>query len=261
MSPFDPYFTKLRKYLRALALQGRLIRELARAGAGRRGLPLRLGGGEGGGIVLREDTFVELGHPDAGSCSLLLWTESRAFLRDGAITLVGPDIPESAGESLPFGQVLLAGGEDLTTSFQAALERSQYVGDRIEGYMMRSVPERVWSRVSKQAAAGGFCFQTLGGALMALLRTEVPQVQAAEAVLVTSSAEDLAPLQAMAEQARKIARGIKAEQLVARADGELECTREDECPVCADKPVCDGIREILVLRKSEVGGKAATRDD
>ena len=225
-----------------------------RGDAPAQGLAFRVGGKASGGIVLREDTFVELGHPGAGSCSLLLWSDSPSLLSDGRITLVGPDIPEAAGGSLPFGQVLLVGGDDLTPALQAALERSQYVGDRIEGYMMRSVPQRVWSRVSKQAAASGFCFQTLGDALMALFKADVPQVLATEAAFVTSSAEDLAPLEAMAEQVQKIARGIKTDLLVARSDGALECRREDECPVCADKPVCDGIREMIVLRKPEPAG-------
>ena len=65
------------------------------------------------GIILRGDTFVELGNPEPGSCAFLLWTDNPSLVRDGKITLIGPDIQESPGASLPFAQVLMVGGTGL----------------------------------------------------------------------------------------------------------------------------------------------------
>ncbi|MHA1432155.1 MAG: hypothetical protein ACTSRV_17455 [Candidatus Freyarchaeota archaeon] len=66
-----------------------------------KGLPLG-----GRGIILREDTFVELGNPKSASAALVLWTENPELVRDGYITIVGPDIPEVEGY-LPFAQITL----------------------------------------------------------------------------------------------------------------------------------------------------------
>ncbi len=71
------------------------------------GLCVNVGPGANTGIILRDDTFVELGNPIAGSAAMVLWSDDSSLVVDGRITLVGPDVPESEGESLPFGQVLL----------------------------------------------------------------------------------------------------------------------------------------------------------
>ncbi len=76
----------------------------------KKGLPVSVGPKASSGIILRGDTFVELGNPDIGSSAFVLWTDKTTLIRDGSITLIGPDIPESAGASLPFGQVLMVGG-------------------------------------------------------------------------------------------------------------------------------------------------------
>ena len=52
----------------------------------------------------------------------------------------------------------------------------------------------MWSRVSKNAAEKGFCFETLGRALMAIFKSDMPKVQAVEILFVTSSKEDLEQL-------------------------------------------------------------------
>jgi len=215
------------------------------------GLPVRVGRKSCEGIILRGDTFVELGSPDQGSCAFLLWTDRPSLVRDGKITLIGPDIQESPGASLPFGQVLLLGGTDLSKEDHYLLEQGQFISDQIEGYMIRSVPQRMWSRVSKKAAERGFCFETLGRALAAIIKLEMHNVQAVETLFVTSSKEDLEQLEHIDKQVQKIAREIVRETWKAKGIEIFECTLGWDCSSCPDKPVCDDIRELTIVRKKK----------
>lgn len=253
MAIFDIYIKKLTQYGAEVRERGGKVREIdcpRSVSELLEGLPVRVGPGASPGIILRGDTFIELGNPEADSCAFLLWTDNPSLLRDGRITLIGPDIPESPVASLPFGQVLMVGGESLGEKEHEELARNQYIADQIEGYMIRSIPQRMWSRVSKEAAEQGFCFETLGRAQMAIFKSEVPKIQAMEIIFVTSSKEDLQPLENIDEQVREISHNITRE--IWQAKGyDIECTLGWDCRSCEYKPVCDEIREVVRVRKKK----------
>lgn len=262
MAIFDVYVKKLAEYVGGMREKGRQVREIdcpREVSKLVEGLPVRVGPQAGSGLVLRGDTFTELGNPEAGSCAFLLWTDNPSLIRDGKITLIGSDIQESPGASLPFGQVLMVGGVGLGEEEHEALERNQYVADQIEGYMIRSVSQLMWGRVSKDAAEKGFCFETLGRALMAIFKSEMPEVQAMEIVFVTSSKEDLQPLDDISRQVAKIAKDIVRKNWKAKGIDIFECTLGWDCSSCPDKPVCDDIKELIIVRKKKARKtKAAT---
>jgi CO dehydrogenase/acetyl-CoA synthase beta subunit len=142
MALFDTYIQKLADYQQELQASGRQVRNTVcptTISELKEGLPINIGPKASSGIILRGDTFVELGNPDNGSSAFMLWTDNTPLIRDGNITLIGSDIPESAGGSLPFGQVLMVGGADLSKEEHALLEANQYIADQIEGYMIKSI--------------------------------------------------------------------------------------------------------------------------
>ncbi len=262
MTVFDAYIRKMAEYVEELRGKGTQVREFNHPGDASRlaeGLTIRVGPQASSGIILRGDTFAELGSPGAGSCAFPLWTDNPSLIRDGKITLIGPDILESPGACLPFGQVLMAGGKELGDQEHSALEQNQYVSDQIEGYMIKSTPGRMWSRVSNDAAEKGLGFETLGKALMAIFKSEIPKIQVMEIVFVTSGKEDVQRLDDIAEQVRKIGKDIERETWLARGYDILECTLGWDCSTCSDKSVCDEIREVVKVRKKKVKqtGKAA----
>ena len=169
MTFFDAYIRKVSEYVEEMRAKGRSIKVLS-APASLEGLPVKIGPEANPGVILREDTYAELGNPEVGSCSFSLFTDKSGLIQDGRITLIGPDIKEAAGQSLPFGQVLVMGGGGLDDKEIEELQQSGFIGDRIEGYMVRSYSQSVWSRIGKDAAAKGFDFMSLGRALMALYR-------------------------------------------------------------------------------------------
>jgi hypothetical protein len=254
MAVFDAYIRKVAEYVEEMRATGRQARVFDCPGEPKRlleGLPVKVGQGAGSGIVLRGDTFAELGSPEAGSCAFPLWTNSAGLVREGRITLIGPDILESRGASLPFGQVLVAAGKELSDKQHSALDESQYVSDQIEGYMVKSTPGRMWTRVSNSAGERRFGFEALGRALMAIYKSRVSQIEAMEVVFVTSSKEDVQKLEGIAVQVRKIGKDIVRESWLARGYDILECTLGWDCGTCPDKTVCDDIKEILTVRKKK----------
>lgn len=252
MSIYDAYVPRIGEYVADLRSRGRQVRQYhCPSDPGRLldGLPIRVGPGASQGIILRSDTFLEIGNPEAGSAAFLLWTEKPSLISNGRITLIGPDIPESPDASLPFGQVLMVGGSGLTEKDHQPLEHTQFVADRIEGYMIRSVAQVIWSRVRKEAAARGFCFETLGRALMSIFRTDVPGIEAMEIVFVTSSRDDLEPLVTIGAQVNKIFKSMLREDWKSRGYDIYECASGYDCRSCPDQVVCDDIREVIKVRK------------
>lgn len=187
------------------------------------------------GIILKEDTFVELGNPKTASAALVLWTENPELVRDGKVTIVGPDIPEAKG-NLPFAQIIIAQTRDLEPKNYRLLSRNQY-NLNLEGYMLRAVPQhqRVWSRVSREAVEKGFTLETLGRALMLSLKENLPRAEAVEVIFVTSSTEDVKELGTITKEAWRIATPVKS-------------TPSYDCTNCENKEVCDEIWKMLHLR-------------
>lgn len=252
MTVFDVYIQKVAEYVEAMRTKGREIRTfqapLPSVRHGKR-LPIRVGPGANPGIILRDDTSVELGNPEAGSSAFLLLTDSPSLLNDGRITLIGPDIKESAGKSLPFGQVLMVGGTSLADKDLEALQHDQIIGDQIEGYMARSMTRNIWSRVSKEAAGKGFSFEMLGQALMTICRSGQTRIQAVEAVFATSGKNDLKPLNDLAEQVQKIGREVVRKNWKIKGY-DIDCL--SDCGNCKDKAVCDDIKEVLLETKNKL---------
>ncbi len=242
----------------------------------RKDICIKVGEKESSGVILREDTFIELGNPEMGSCSILLYTDKPAMLNDGRITLIGPDINDSgvnnlsfdeiviigslhgndkdiveleslsrnknATQSFPFGQIIMLGGKELTEKDFESLRETLIIGDQIEGYRVRSFSENIWSRVSKQAVAKGFNFETLGKALMIIFKTAHPKIESMEVGFVTTNKDDISILKEYSKQILKTSKEIVKENWKIKGY-DIECS--SDCNTCDDKPVCDDIREVL----------------
>jgi len=247
-------------------------------------VPLMIGKGANRGIILRSDAIAELGNPELGSCSILLFTSDTSIVRDGRITLIGPDIikpellwheepetnlrmakqvtgsetktkyytevAETAFHSLPFAQIVIVGGSCLEETDYERIKTALIIGDQIEGYMERSQSVNIWSRVSKVAVDKGFSLLFLGESLITILKQALPGAQAVEIAFVTESRRHIAILDEFATQVRKIARELLKNTWKIKGY-DFEC--ESECAICDDKPVCDEIREMLKeKRKNEI---------
>jgi CO dehydrogenase/acetyl-CoA synthase beta subunit len=217
-------------------------------------------GGQGR-IVLKEDTQVELGHPSLGSCAATLATHRLELVSDGCITLVGPEISESQEPRLPFAQIIIAALKSPNESEAAsqatleientasAMDRTAHRFAPTEGYMIRSVPNLIWARVSKQAFRSGFSLKGLGERLIQAIKQNCNQVTACQIFFVTSSKSDVNELDDLVEKARIKQR--KLETYAVGSDGTFECTQELDCNSCSEQVVCDTIRDVIRIRKGD----------
>ena len=235
MEIFDIIIEELRQRIEEWKNKGRKIREL-RCPTSAEELKESLPYSTEPGIILKEETFVELGNPKTASAALVLWTENPKLVRDGYITIIGPDIPEAKGQ-LPFAQILLTQVKELKPREYQLLRRNQY-DLHLDGYMLRAVPQRqrLWSRVSRQAVGKGFTFETLGRALMVNLKEKPSGAKAVEVIFVTSSEDDVIELGTVTEEAWRTATPVKA-------------TPVYDCTNCENKEICDEIWSMVQLRR------------
>jgi CO dehydrogenase/acetyl-CoA synthase beta subunit len=200
--------------------------------------------GRGRNVVLSDDMALELGNPRMNSVSCLIWTQKEGLIHDGKISLIGPDIKESSGKSLPFGKIVLArvsGFDDETTYDKyTEMESVRYALD-LKGYMIRAVSQyqREWSRISKEAVQNGFSFEILADALRKeYLRKDY--IHAVEFLFVTSSAGDVGELQ---EITKNVGRKISAlNKMLSEID--------PDCDECEYNDVCDEVDELRGMKKN-----------
>jgi CO dehydrogenase/acetyl-CoA synthase beta subunit len=203
---------------------------------------------EGGNrnIVLKEDMGLELGSPETESLSCILWTEKHELLNDSAITLVGPDIAESYGKSLPFAKIVLVAvdgfTEENTYERYQDMEFLRYQLD-LKGFMLRAVSQymREWCRISREAIIKGFSAQVLGSALMALFH-EKSYVKAFEVIFFTSSTDDVKKIKEIIEPSQKI---IAAMNKMAE-EFDFDCASCEYQDVCNEADVLKGMRNNLI---------------
>jgi CO dehydrogenase/acetyl-CoA synthase beta subunit len=199
--------------------------------------------GKGRNVVLSDEMAVELGSPQMNSVSCLVWTGKPELVCDGKISLIGPDIKESNGKSLPFGKIVLVGvsglDEESTYDKYKEMEAIRYSLD-LKGYMIRAVSQyqREWSRISKEALENAFSFDILGSAL----REEYLKksfVHAVEIIFVTSSGDDVSQLQ---EITKNVGRTINA---LNKMLNEID----PDCDECEYNDVCDEVDELRGMKK------------
>jgi CO dehydrogenase/acetyl-CoA synthase beta subunit len=253
ISPFDIHIEKVNGYVEEMRTRGRQIR-VFQAPASlvhlREGLPLRIGPKAGTGVILRDETFIDLGSPQASSSAFLLWTSEPSLIKDGRVTLIGRDIAEAPGEHLPFGQVVMVGGKELSEEKHRSIQYLQFASNRIEGYMARYSGLNLWVRVNKDAAQKGVGLESLGKALIALYKAESLPIETIEVVFVTSGRADVELLNGIAKQVQNISGEIvKADW---RSKGyDVDCAFD--CAACANSAACDDIRTVLRNRRKDAG--------
>jgi CO dehydrogenase/acetyl-CoA synthase beta subunit len=195
-------------------------------------------------IVFKSETEIELGNPQDESVSFLAWTGDKSLVRDGIITLIGPDIREMEPGNLPFGKIVLVSGsgfneENCYDRFRE-MDLSRY-DISLKGYMMRAVSQhmREWSRVSRKAVENGFSFSILGSALSQRLK-EFDYIDAVEILFVTSSTEDVRELKKTGD------RFLQYINAMTKMTEEMDF----QCESCEFQEICDEAEDLRKMRRS-----------
>ncbi len=193
-------------------------------------------------LVLGPDTAVELGNPRDASASFLLWVNDPSLLKNGRISVVGPDLPQLIGQRVPFGRVVIVGGTDFNAenSYDRYREMELLRYDiHMKGYMMRAVSQygREWSRVSREALEKGFSFEVLGGAIVDQYRS-LSYIRAVEVIFVTAGRDDVQTLGQTGE-------GVLS---IISAMNKMADEMSFDCDTCEYTAVCGDVAELRSMR-------------
>lgn len=193
-------------------------------------------------LVLGQDTAVELGNPKDASTSFLLWKNQPDKIKNGRITIVGPDLPQLSGKQVSFGKIVIidASDFDADNSYDRYREMELLRYDiHLKGYMMRGVSQqqREWSRVSIDAINNGFSFKHLGGALIDQF-SQMPYVRAVETIFITSSKEDVLEMQTISNSIG----------LLINAMNKMAEEMSFDCDECEYNEVCGDVEELRSMR-------------
>lgn len=200
-------------------------------------------------VILGRDVAVELGHPSTASRAITLITHNPQCLVNGQISVLGPDLHEMNSDgSYPFAQVVMLCINKYNPPNPFHLGNAQYLFNRLPGYMVRSVPGRLWVRISDLAMQKGMRLGTVGSALIAAYTNDFAAVESIEIVFVTQSREDVESLNQIATEANILIGNHK--KLVLGANGDIECS-ELNCETCNEKPVCDNLRDVVIKRRGQ----------
>ncbi len=195
-------------------------------------------------LVLAQDTAVELGNPAKESTAFLIWVDDPDKVKDGRISLVGPDFSECKGRSIPFGKVVIAGGkgfnEENSYVRYREMDALRYCSD-LKGYMMKAASQyqREWSRVSQEALSRGFSVGTLGSALLNSFKN-LEFVETCEVIFVTSAEEDVSELKGIS----------KAVMQITGAMNKMLEELSFDCDTCEYVDVCSDVLELKKMKDS-----------
>ncbi len=249
MDIFDNCITEVRAWFRQKEDAGETRLFEAKASGDSSETDDERGAGKGPGMIFKEDTRLELGHPSEGSCLATLATNDASLIEDGRITLVGPDVGETDRDRLPFAQIAIACCDENLEDACSAMDRVLHSSAQTDGYMLRSVPNAIWARVSNEAADSGFSILELGSRLIGSVREKCSDVGKSEIFFVTSAREDIEELNEIVGPARR--QLLKLQTFGRAEDGSYECDTSLDCAVCPEKTVCDTIRDVITIRKGD----------
>ena len=100
-------------------------------------------------IVLKSETQLELGGPVKGSSKLVLCVDSPAMIRDGEISVIGPDIFESTESSVSLAQLIVASLSENDPS--TVLKLAQYASPPglLDGCMVRDNGDKILTKFAE----------------------------------------------------------------------------------------------------------------
>ncbi|MBW1810774.1 MAG: hypothetical protein JRJ87_21460 [Deltaproteobacteria bacterium] len=195
-------------------------------------------------VVVGDAVGAELGRPGCDSHAVVLTTTNLELVSDGLVRCVGPDFDEVGPQDhLPLAQIVVLAHEPEQVFDPFELDSTQYLANRLQGYMARTVPGRLWVRASREIIENGFRLRTLGFALLAAYLMDFSQALKAEVILVTGPPEKVKELGPIAAEARVLSGQHRKLTLI--ENGTYEC--EDlNCEDCDERDTCDSLRDVYV---------------
>ena len=201
-------------------------------------------------IILSEETKFELGGMNKQSFSFIYPINELELIEDGNIVLLGKEIRDLTEKDLDFGLFILIGGKEITENQIEDLKHFNFISNGIEGFMIRSVPQKFWCRINSEIIKKNFSFEFLGNAIMHLYKVKFGNlIEAIEIWFINSYSDSIKKfieLTSEIRQERKKKWAKRVEEWKKRAD----CEYEWDCKECPLYDTCDLVRDVLEEREN-----------
>ncbi len=189
-----------------------------------------------GKSIRREEMYVEFGGGRTPAFELLRM-RPRKEVKDGAVTVAGPDVDDvPEGSALPLAILVDVAGARMKTDYEPVIERRIHTFVNYgEGSWHVAQRDLIWVRLSKEAVAKGVKIRDIGTLLVHKLKAEFPDhIDAVQVTLVT----DRRKVEEMLAEAREVY-AARDERISGMKDEDVEtfysCTL---CQTFAPNHVC-----------------------
>jgi len=213
------------------------------------------------GFVPQSEIWLELGPPTLPSIQLLLSTDDTTLVNKNQVIVLGGDLSQLPHGTYPFAQVILVAGSQLTEKHEAAISSLISQAYQANGCMYRAAQGRIWLRLRKGSIDSGLNFRVLGQAIFQSIYDQVPEVEACEALFITSDPQTVGKIVNFSECIYRARREILKERFQKVGKDIYECDNPVDCESCPDGPVCELIKEtvqVIKKRREEFFGKETT---
>jgi len=137
--------------------------------------------------IRKADMFVELGGPDKSGFELVQYESDQEKVKDGEVTLIGPDLEEmEEGSQHAYAMIYKVYGEKIDKDLEPVIERRNHMYQSyIQGYMHLNQRDEIWVRISKGAIKRGLkSLKQIGKATIMLFKSELPFIEKMEALYI-----------------------------------------------------------------------------
>ncbi len=200
------------------------------------------------GIILQEETSLELGGMNNTSFSLVYSSDNPLDIEDGRISLLGPEIRELKELAIDFGLIILIQTTNVTSKDRTQLKDLQFISNSIEGFSIRSIPRRFWCRIQKDVLKKNFSFEFLGQAIFYLFRLHFPSIIKTMEILFINSYLDI--IKKMISLTGKL-RELEDTLWIKKVNDwkkRVDCEYEWGCEACPYIETCEELRKVLDYR-------------
>jgi acetyl-CoA decarbonylase/synthase complex subunit beta len=148
--------------------------------------------------VRKSGMYAEFGGVNKPGFELVLFEPDPAKIKDGEVTLIGPDIEDmEEGGVYAYGMIYRVSGEQIEKDLEAVIERRNHeFQGYIQGYMHLNQRAEIWVRISKDAVKKGLkSLKQIGKATITLFKAELPFIEKMEATYITEEEEVIRQLE------------------------------------------------------------------
>jgi CO dehydrogenase/acetyl-CoA synthase beta subunit len=199
-------------------------------------------------VILQEETGLELGGMNKKSFLLIYPLREKNLLSDGRVTLIGPEIQNINESNIDFGVLLLLKLKQAANQKFKDLSSFTFISNSIEGFSIRSIPRRFWSRISKSVLNKGFSFLFLANAIFYLYRVKFNDlIEAMELIFISSYSDSIDEFLSTSSD---LTHSLNEKWLkkLDKWKKRIDCEYDWGCEICPYQIECYDIKKVLSAR-------------